>query len=157
MSGKLDITFKKLDSDPNRFFDLLPSYWQEEIVPYWAQYQDSASIYVLEEDNQVIGGGIVFSTCPPDIDYFKNDAKQWFDNGYLYLGFIWISEERRNRNLGSLWLKELKNKHPQQKYWLLIEEEKLHGFYRKNGFVLEITINNQGTSEWLYTLNPLSS
>lgn len=156
MSGKLDITFKKLDSDPNHFFELLPPFWQSEIVPYWIQYQDSADIYVLEENKKVIGGGIVFSKCPPDLDYLKKDAQQWFDNGYLYLGFIWISEERRNRNLGSLWLDELKDKHPQQKYWLLIEEEKLHGFYKKNGFVLEMTIYNQGTPEWLYTFNPPS-
>jgi len=153
----MNLTFKNLISDPERFFDLLPHDWQEEIVPHWAQYQESSTIYIIEEDNDIIGGGIIFSTCPPDVEYYQKEAQQWFDNGYLYLGFIWIAEEKRNKNLGSYWLDALKKLHPEQMYWLLIEEEHLHRFYQKNGFELKRTIEHGHQIEWLYIFKPLLS
>ena len=143
--------FKQLKDHHHLFFDMLPQDWQVEIVPHWAQYKDLASIYVIEEQEQIIGGGIVFATCPPDILYYQKEAQNWFDNDYLYLGFIWISEDKRNNNLGSFWLEELKSAQPKQGYWLLIEEEHLHRFYQKNKFVLSKTIIQNNQMEWLYS------
>ncbi len=152
----MDFVFKALNDHHHSFFDMLPMDWQQEIVPFWDDYEDSSTIYVIEQNKQIIGGGIVFTTCPPDIDYYKTEAKEWFDNGYNYLGFIWIAENKRNMNLGSFWLEELKKSNPNQSYWLLIEEDHLHRFYQKNGFVLNKTIVHNHSPEWLYSFNPLS-
>ncbi|MEZ4802593.1 MAG: GNAT family N-acetyltransferase [Gelidibacter sp.] len=151
----MNYTFKKLVSNQQFFFDILPEDWQNEIVPYWEDYKDHSSIYVISENEEVIGGGIIFSICPPDLAYYKKEAQQWFDEGYLYLGFIWIAEIRRNKSLGSFWLNELKKMNPKQKYWLLIEEEHLHRFYQKNGFILNKSIGHNHQLEWLYVYRPL--
>ena len=104
--------FEKLKSNPNQFFDILPGDWQDEIVPFWDDYINTASIYVIKEDSHVIAGGILFSTCSPDILYFKKEAQTWFKNGFLYIGFLWVAEDKRNNNLGSFWLDELKRQLP---------------------------------------------
>ncbi|MFZ2285285.1 MAG: hypothetical protein WAV86_15570, partial [Lutibacter sp.] len=70
--------------------------------------------------------------------------------GYLYIGFIWVPLEKRNRNLASQWLTLLKNQDPTQKYWLTIEEEWLKHFYEKNGFVLIEESDDDENKEWLY-------
>lgn len=152
----MNFDFKQLHKDSNSFFEILPKDWQEEIIPFWTHYEDSSKIFIIEENNTVIGGGIIFSTTPPDIIYFKEEAQLWFDDDYLYIGFLWIAEDKRNNNLGSLWLEELKNLNPDQKYWLLIEDERLHGFYQRNGFKLIKTIINDQHSEWLYSFVPVS-
>ena len=149
------VQFSKLKSNPNQFFDILPEDWQDEIVPFWDDYKNTASIYVIKEDSHVIAGGILFSTCSPDITYFKKEAQTWFENGFLYIGFLWVSEDKRNNNLGSFWLDELKKQLPNQKLWLLIEEERLHSFYLKNDFNLDKTIKNNDHLEWLYTFPSL--
>ena len=151
----MDFIFKKLLSNPKRFFDILPQDWQDEIVPFWSAYEDSSSIYIIEEKDQIIGGGIVFSTCPPDIEYYSKEAQQWFDKDYLYLGFIFILENKRDQNLGTFWLDELKTLFPKQKYWLLMEDEDLHRFYQKNAFMLNQTIGNNHL-ERVYIFKPLT-
>src|SRR5690606_13450182 len=105
---------------------------------------------VLLENNKPIAGGLVFSECPPDMLYAEEEADYWCKNGYLYLGFIYVLEEKRGRNLGSLWLSHLKSKFLKQKYWLTIEDMGLHGFYSKNGFVKVKTLSNAGQDEILY-------
>ena len=150
------IAFKQLEDNYHLFFNILPQDWQDEIVPHWSRYEDFSKIYILTENKKIIGGGITFSTCPPDIDYYKEHSTKWFDDGYLYLGFIWIAEDKRNMNLGSFWLDELKKRQPNQNYWLLIEEEHLHRFYQKNDFVLVKSIIHDDSPEWLYAFKSLS-
>ncbi|MCB0448138.1 MAG: GNAT family N-acetyltransferase [Gelidibacter sp.] len=142
--------FKKLDADPDQFFDILPQDWQDEIVPHWDNYKNTATIYIIESEGHVIAGGILFSTCSPDISYYKKEAQSWFDKGYLYIGYLWVAEDMRNMNLGSFWLNQLKKELPEQHFWLLIEEERLHNFYLKNDFRLIETLKNDVHSEWLY-------
>lgn len=148
------ITFKNLNTNPHLFFDLIPSDWQEEIIPFWNDYQETSDVYCLLDDGQIIGGGIVFSKCTPDILYFQKKAQEWFDKGYLYLGFIYISENRQHQNLGSLWLQELKKLDPEQCYWLVIEDFNLDRFYTKNKFVLDRTLHKNDQQEWLYQFTP---
>lgn len=143
-------TFRELKEAPQQFFGILPEEWQEEIVPFWDAYTSDSKIYVIENGNSIIGGGIVFYKSPPHFDYFEKEAEIWFNKGYHYLGFIWISGEYRNRSLGSFWLNQLKAGNPQQQYFLLTEEEHLHLFYLKNGFVCSKTLQNQDHLEWLY-------
>lgn len=152
----MNFEFKRLPKNANLFFDILPTDWQDEIVPFWTGFEESANIYIIEENNCIIGGGIVFSTTPPDVIYFKEESQEWFDNGYLYIGFLWIAEDRRDNNLGSYWLDELKKLDLNQGYWLLIEEERLHRFYQRNGFLLNKTIIHNQHPEWLYSYVPVA-
>ena len=64
----------------------------------------------------------------------KMKQKNGSNKGYLYVGFIFVIEERRQQNLGSIWLDNLKKMYPNQKFWLTIEDLKLDTFYVKNGF-----------------------
>ena len=145
-----DFIFKELVEDSKAFFDLLPQDWQDEIVPFWDAIKSEAKIYTLQQHETLVGGGIVFYNSPPDFEYFENEAKTLFDDGYLYLGFIWIAENQRNKNLGSIWLNKLKAENPNQKFFLLTEEDYLQHFYEKNDFSRIKQVQNQDHQEWLY-------
>lgn len=134
----------------NDFFNILPIDWQETILPFWETYKDTTKCYVLQENDKLIAGGLVFSECPPDMLYAKEEVNNWFKKGYLYLGFIYVLEEKRGQNLGSLWLSNLKSKFPKQKYWLTIEDLGLDGFYTKNGFVKVKSLFNDNQEEIIY-------
>ncbi len=151
------IHFKKLNASPELFFNILPKDWQDEIVPFWKDYQNNSDIFIFEEEGHVIGGGIVFQSCPPDLQYFKVQSQKYFDQGFLYVGFIYIREDRRQQHLGSLWLQELKKQHYGQKYWLVIEDPTLGAFYKKNGYQLEKSIVESEHEEWIYTFEPEGS
>ncbi len=135
---------------PEQFFNLLPDDWKPYIVPYWEDYKDAAKIYVLKKNEEVVAGGLVFSKSLPDMSDFERAQQHLFKEGYLYIGFIWVPLDKRNRQLASQWLTLLKNQDPTQKYWLTIEEEWLKHFYEKNGFVLVEECNNANNKEWLY-------
>ena len=135
------------------FFNILPKDWQEGIVPFWEDYKETTEGYVLIDNNKIIAGGLVFSTCPPDMLYDKDEAEKWINKGYLYVGFIFVIEERRQQNLGSIRLDNLKTTYPNQKFWLTNEDLKLDSFYDKNGFKRIKIINNNGLEEVLYTFD----
>ncbi len=140
----------KVCTDTSEFFKILPKDWQDGIVPFWERYKETTKCYVLLDNNQIIAGGLVFSTCPPDMLYAEAESNTWLHKGYQYLGFIFVIEERRQQNLGSLWLSELKAMHPKQSYWLTIEDLKLDAFYVKNGFQRRKYLYNNGVEEGLY-------
>jgi len=108
----------------------------------------------LIENNRIIAGGLVFSKCPPDMLFYEKEAKKWFDLNYLYLGFIFVEETQRNRHLGSLWLDKIKEKFPENGFWLSIEDENLHQFYDKNGFRKVATLSNDDSEESIYVYEP---
>lgn len=139
---------------PKLFFKMLPRDWQELIVPFWDEIKSTSQLYVLIEENCVLAGGLVFSKCPPDMKYYKK-ADEWFKKGYLYLGFIFVDETKRNRNLGSLWLENVKKEYPKNGFWLAIEDENLHKFYIRNGFEKVETVKNEELNEEsIYIYNP---
>lgn len=144
------ITFRELKHNSQQFFEILPLEWQDEIVPFWNAFKSHAKIYIIEVQQTLIGGGIVFYKSPPNFDYFETEAKSLFKEGYRYLGFIWIDENHRNKNLGSFWLEHLKAQDHNQKYFLLTEEDHLQHFYEKNDFLRVKSIRNQDQVEWLY-------
>jgi hypothetical protein len=146
----MDIQFSNATNNPEEFFNILPEDWQDLIVPYWESYKDVAKIYVLKEDEEVVAGGLVFSKSLPDMSDFERSLQHLFKEGYLYIGFIWVPLDKRNRNLASQWLTLLKNQDPTQKYWLTIEEEWLKHFYEKNGFKLIKESDDTDNKEWLY-------
>ncbi len=143
-------TFRELKNNPEQFFEILPRDWQDEVIPFWDEFETDAKIYIIENHSTIIGGGVVFYKSPPDFDYFEAEAKTFFEDGYWYLGFIWIAEEHRNKNLGSFWLNQLKAQNSHQKYFLLTEEDHLQHFYEKNDFYRIKPVQNQDYMEWLY-------
>ena len=141
--------FKQTTSTPDRFFALLPPAWREGIAPYWPDYAPTARIFTLESDSEPLGGGILFSTPAPDILSYGEEALYWFAQGYLYIGFLWIAEEHRGRQLGSLWLRELRERLPGQKFWLSVDDYGLLPFYERNGFRLVTKIELSTGEEWI--------
>ena len=148
----MEYIFKQ--SNNQDFFQLLPTDWKNSILPFWDNYVDNSSIYLLFDNDKIIAGGIVFHSCSPDMMYNELEAKKWFDNDYLYLGFIWVVEEYRNKKIGSKWLQALMKKFPTQKFWLTIDEQNLAFFYIKNGFKLIKSLKNGNDDEWLLTYKP---
>jgi hypothetical protein len=146
----MKIQFSNATESPEQFFNMLPDDWQILIVPYWESYKDDAKIYVLKENDEVVAGGLVFSKSLPDMSDFEKSLQYLFSEGYLYLGFIWVPLDKRNRQLASQWLTLLKNQDPNQKYWLTIEEPWLKHFYEKNGFKLIKESDGTEDKEWLY-------
>jgi len=147
--------FKNYTSKPHLFFEMLPSDWKDNIVPFWNDLKSTTQLFVLIENETIIGGGLVFSKCPPDLMYYEKEANKWFEKGYLYLGFIFVDERQRNRSLGSLWLQNIKIQYPKTGFWLAIEDENLHKFYYKNGFEKVETIkNNDSQEESIYAFTP---
>ncbi len=146
--------FKETTDKPERFFDILPADWQESIVPYWTDYAHTARIFVMESATEVVGGGIVFSTVSPDCQpAFRKEAQEWFDAGYLYIGFLWISEVHRDKQLGTKWLQQLYNKLPDQNFWLSIDELRLSAFYNRNGFELIKKVELDYYPEWVMSMD----
>jgi ribosomal protein S18 acetylase RimI-like enzyme len=148
----MEYIFKQ--SNNQDFFQLLPTDWKNSILPFWDNYVNNSSIYLLFDNDKIIAGGIVFHSCSPDMMYNELEAKKWFDNDYLYLGFIWVVEEYRNKKIGSKWLQALMKKFPTKKFWLTIDEENLAFFYIKNGFKLIKSLKNGDDTEWLLSFNP---
>jgi diamine N-acetyltransferase len=146
----------ELKYNQQQFFEMLPKDWQDAIVPYWNDYSSTSKIYVFFEGNEVIAGGILFYTMPPDLIWNKKNLQPWFDNGYVYIGFLYVAEHKRHQKLGSLWIEKLKTLMPNQKFWLVIEDESLGKFYEKHHFNKEQTIVNQNNIEWVYAFKPNS-
>lgn len=147
----MNTQFSNATDNSEQFFNILPDDWKALIEPYWDNYKDAAKIYVLKEDDEVVAGGIVFSKSLPDMSDFERSVQSLFSEGYLYIGFIWVPLDKRNRQLASQWLTLLKNQDPNQKYWLTIEEAWLKHFYEKNGFKLIKESNDADNKEWLFT------
>jgi len=147
--------FKNYTTKAYVFFEMLPSDWKDNIVPFWNDLKSTTQLFVLIENETIIAGGLVFSKCPPDLMYYEKEANTWFEKGYLYLGFIFVDEKQRNRSLGSLWLDNIKKQYPKTGFWLAIEDENLHKFYDKNGFEKVATIKNLDLQEEsIYAFTP---
>jgi hypothetical protein len=140
----------KILKNKTAFFDLLPLEWQESILPIWNTCEEQAQILTLEQDHEICAGGIVFSASTPEMEVYKEEAHHWFLKGYLYIGYVWVPENKRNKNYGSLWLKNLLLRDPTQHYWLTTEEKKLRYFYEKAGFTYVKTMRSQNLEEELF-------
>lgn len=146
--------FKETTRTPERFFSLLPADWREAIAPHWPGYADTARIFTLEKDGELLGGGILFSTPAPDLLAYGEEARRWFDAGYLYIGFLWIAEAHRGRQLGSLWLQKLRERFPGQQFWLSVDDFSLRAFYERNGFRMIKKIELSSGPEWALADGP---
>lgn len=148
----MSIVFKENTTNPNAFFDILPKDWQEDIVSVWENYKNNTKIYLLVENNIIVGGGMVFSTLSPDLQNVPDLAAHYYQKNLLYLAFIWINETHRGKGLGSFWLTELIQQYPKQGYWLTIDDVNLKHFYENVGFKLGKSYLNNGNKEWVMIL-----
>jgi len=153
----MQIDFSNTRFTADSFFGILPEDWKESIVPYWKDYANSATIYTVSIEDKIIGGGIVFSKTTPDMMYAKKIADKWFEKGYLYIAFLWVEKKYRGQQLGTLWLRELMQRYPSQKFWLSIENPKLASFYTKNGFNLADKLINATNEEWIMTFDDVKT
>lgn len=149
----MNIVFKDYTTKAEHFFAILPTDWQEDIVPVWENYKNNTKIYVLKENNTIIGGGMVFSTLSPDLQDVPEIAEKYYQKNLLYLAFIWVAETHRGKGLGTLWLNELIKLTPNQNYWLTIDDLKLKAFYENVGFKLGENYLNNGWEEWVMVYN----
>ncbi len=140
-------SFVDLTNQPEDFFQLLPEEWRVEIAPVWPNYEDSSRIFCVKEANEVLAGGIVFGSVSPDTQGYATIAQAWFDKGYLYFGFLFVSPDHRGKGLGRFWMEELRKAVPNQHFWLAIEDADLVKFYEPHGFTVRQEVDNEGTKE----------
>lgn len=146
---------KVLKDDSRSFFDILPQDWRNAIEWIWDDYKNEADIYVFREGEEIVAGGVIFKGIPPNMTYFEiQNGKRYIENGYHYIGFLFVVPCRRNEALGSKWLKAVKSRFPSQSYWLTIEEEDLAPFYAKNGFECVAASQDMDLPEWLFVFVP---
>lgn len=131
------------------FFDILPLDWQEIIVPHWENFKKNAKIYILEDNNEICAGGIIFSSNLPEMEDYSDEAHYWYSKKYLYIGYVWVPIPKRNKNYGTLWFKNLIALDKDQHYWLTIEDNGLRYFYEKIGFTYVKTLQCKDVNEEL--------
>lgn len=94
------------------------------------------------------GGGIIFTTNPPDTAYVA-EATELFNAGYMYIGFLWVSEKHRGKKLGLEWIHQIRKYYPNQKFWLAIDEYWLKTFYERAGFSVIKEVWVPEGKEWI--------
>lgn len=147
--------FEAISHRHQEFFRMLPPDWEEIIAAAWHKVKVTSTIYAILEEGSIIAGGIVFKEKLPEMTPFElKNGQPLFELGYGYIGFLWVSENRRNEQLGSKWLSLLKNQDQKQGFWLTIEEEGLKRFYEKNGFKTIAESEDQENREWLCIYEP---
>ncbi|MEZ4857669.1 MAG: GNAT family N-acetyltransferase [Flavobacteriaceae bacterium] len=135
---------------PNRFFKILPTDWKESLIPIWNDVKNEAQVYVLEENKELLAGGIVFKAMIPEMETYQTEAMHWFSKNYAYIGYVWVPIEKRHQQYGTRWLEKLFSLNPNQHYWLTTEEKQLRQFYEKSGFRYKKTIKNEYLEEDLF-------
>lgn len=145
----MDITFQKHSGNPEEFFQILPLDWQEALAVVWNKAKASSEIYVIENEGEIIAGGIVFKQYTQDMVLFKKEAQKLLAANSYYIGYLWVKETHRGKDLGTFWLNAIKGTYPKTNFWLTIEEENLQRFYTKNGFKGVQEVANKKTKEWL--------
>jgi GNAT superfamily N-acetyltransferase len=145
-------SFVDLTSQPNHFFKILPEDWRVEIAPEWPQYVATGSrVFGVKDNDKVVAGGVVFTTVSPDTKGYATIAESWFDKGYTYFGFLFVSPDYRGKGLGKYWIEQLRSSMPNQSFWLAIEDEDLLKFYEPFGFKVVEKVDNDGVEEWILT------
>src|SRR5690606_19249577 len=147
--------FEVVKDDPQFYFEVLPQEWKDAIAPIWEDCRKDPRIYVLRDKGEIIAGGIVFKGVPPHMTDFEIEiGEKYIKKGYHYIGFLYVAPHRRNEALGSKWLLALKNRFPEQAFWLTTEEEGLERFYIKNGFECVAASPDRDLPEWLFVFVP---
>ncbi|WP_158974158.1 GNAT family N-acetyltransferase [Cellulophaga sp. L1A9] len=144
------VKFLKHTGNPKLFFEMLPEDWQEALGLVWLEVSATSELFVIQEANKIIAGGIIFKEMTADMQLFKEEARQLLASESYYIGYLWVLKTRRGEDLGSLWLRSLKQYYPHNSFWLTIEEEGLKLFYKKNDFSLFSEKVSGNEKEWLF-------
>jgi GNAT superfamily N-acetyltransferase len=141
-----------LSKSPSVFFEMLPSDWQESLLPAWDELAPISEVMGIMCDDVLIGGGILISSHSQETDSYSDLATFYYASGHLYIGYLWVAESHRGLNLGAFWLKEVANHFPQNSFWLSIVDPALGTFYERNGFRLTYELDLETGREWVYAL-----
>jgi GNAT superfamily N-acetyltransferase len=111
-------------------------------------------LFVITEKDRIVAGGMVFEGLPADMQVFDDDVRLYIEKGYLYIGYLFVDQAHRGKQLGSLWLTCIKGLYGGKGFWLTVEEPGLREFYEKNGFTWVKSLEKEGDSEELLLREP---
>ncbi|WP_323758269.1 GNAT family N-acetyltransferase [Roseivirga sp.] len=149
-SSKPSAEIIDISDTPELFLELLPNDWKLELESNWKEFAPAVKVYGIKLNQELIGGGLVFSDQTSETDNYPPVAEYYFDNGFLYIGYLWVAEIFRGQNLGDFWLNSIFEMYPKNPFWLSIEDAGLAKFYLKNGFTLEREVMYSGGKDWIY-------
>lgn len=144
-----DITFQ---AQP--FFDILPNDWQAAIQSFHDQIGESIKVVAIDFEDRVVGGGLLFSAQTSETDSYPKIAEYYFGRGYFYIGYLWVEEPFRGKQLGALWLHSVAEMFPENAFWLSIDDFGLAKFYERNGFTFASEVIYDGGLDRVYTKEP---
>ncbi|MFT7268353.1 MAG: hypothetical protein ACI905_000556 [Roseivirga sp.] len=108
----------------------------------------------LEINNCFIGGGLIFTDYTLEDDCYPYLAQSYFNQVFIYIGYVGIEERYRGLNRGSFWFSEIHKKYPNDGIWLSIMEPSLGALCEKNGFSFDQEIELAHGLEWVYCRKP---
>ena len=146
-----------ISDEPHLFFDILPEDWKSEISSNWNEFAPVVKVIGIRLKGQIIGGGLVFSDYTSETDSYPLVAQHYFNNNFLYIGYLWVAPDFRRQNQGDYWLNKVFCMFSDHPFWLSIEEVGLSKFYLRNQFTLEREMMFDGKTDWIYVRKPEST
>lgn len=140
---------------PEPFLRQLPQDWHDELKRHWDTLAASTRVLTLEDADACAGGGLLFSEVSPDVQAYREVARDYLDAGYCYIAYLWIAESWRGAGLGSYWLQALFRRFPRQAWWLTIEDHSLESFYLRNGFITDRLLTHEQGADLAMIKPPL--
>ncbi|MDC6405733.1 MULTISPECIES: GNAT family N-acetyltransferase [Maribacter] len=147
--------FLKWQGPLDQFLAAMPEEWHWDFFIYMDNAKDCIELFAITVDDQIVSGGMVFKGLPPEMKIFEREVEHYPENGYLYIGFLFVVPEYRGQDIGSTWLECIRALYGEKGFWLTVEEPGLVGFYEKNGFKWTSTLKRGPIIEELLILEPL--
>lgn len=122
-------------AEAEMFRRMLPKDWQK-VLPKDLEKCAPAIFYVGTSKGQISVGAILFLETAPVGELSPLLQKQLFHDGFKYIGYLFVPENKRGRGFGSRFLDEMTRLYP--KLWLTCDKV-LDPYYIRNGcrFVTE--------------------
>ena len=139
-----------ISDQPQLFLDLLPQDWKSELESNWHEFAPVVKVIGIRLNDQIIGGGLVFSAYTKETDSYPDVARHYFDCNHFYIGYLWVAPEFRKQNHGDYWLNKVFCMFTDRPFWLSIEDPGLAKFYLRNEFILEREMIFHGKTDWIY-------
>ena len=127
-------TFRTIELSLKDIESVYPADWAALLTPQWLELRNTAEVYGLYVDENLVCIGIIFTDKLPTPSELELTHSQHF-TAYDYLGYLYTLPAYRNQGRGSLWIKRLIELDTHPKLWLTIESIDLGRFYSKNGFI----------------------
>jgi GNAT superfamily N-acetyltransferase len=153
-SGQHQKQFLKWEGPLDSFTAAMPDDWPPYFQQCIAESRDAMELFVITEKDRIVAGGMVFEGLPADMQVFDDDVRLYIEKGYLYIGYLFVDQAHRGKQLGSLWLTCIKGLYGGKGFWLTVEEPGLREFYEKNGFTWVKSLEKEGDSEELLLREP---